>query len=122
MAAVVMVVSITTATDWCTRRSTRLKRTSCGAGTGRVAGSSVSVNGFVLASVGLADPPVDVIVAGALPVAGHDGVGELDRAQPFRALVAVHRRDVHPYRPAVIVRNRLAHHSQRDDHVGAPAL
>src|SRR4051794_34705003 len=114
MAAVAIVVSISTANDWCTRRSTRLKRTSRRAAASRGAGGSTSVNGLVLTSVRSADPPVDVVVARAFPVAGHDAVGELDRAQPLRALVAVHRRHVHAHRPPVIVADRLAEHPQGD--------
>src|SRR3954447_24468354 len=105
-----------TATARCTACSTRLKRTS------RVEDGKCSANRLVLAPVRSADPAVDVVVARLFPVTGLDGGRQLDPAEPLRALVAVHRGDVHPHRTTVVVGYRLTEHLQRDDYIAAPRL
>src|SRR5680860_1215545 len=54
----------------------------------------------VVSAIGPPHPRV-VGVPASFPVPGFDTVGDLDLIEPLDRLVAVHRRDVEPYRPAV---------------------
>src|SRR5260221_212226 len=97
----------------CTQRSTGANRSSRDGASGR---------GSVVSAIRLPDPRVDV-VAPVLPVALVRLAGGARAAvQPLARLVAVHRRDVEPDRPAVVAADAVALHVVRDHHVGAAGL
>src|SRR3954447_19960721 len=102
----------------CTHREPGPKR-----GTVRPASGCRATSGALIdaSSVRRADEPVDVVPA-MLPVARDDLVGHLDAGEPLHALLAVPRRDVGPYRAAVVVGDVAAEHLQGDDDVGQPSL
>src|SRR5205823_13801765 len=112
MAAVDMTVRNRAALTQCSARSTPSKRRR----------RAWSARGLVVATIRLPHPTVDV-VAPVLPVALLRLAGrDVDGVEPLARLVAVHGGDVHPYRSAVGVRDRLALHRVGDDHVLAPGL
>src|SRR4051812_21601990 len=102
------------------RRSARLNR---GGAVAPVleSGFDPALGGVVVAAIGPAHPSVDV-VAVLLPVSGLHFLRQLDAGEPLAALVAVHRRDVEPYRSAVRVRDVGAVELVRDDHVAPSGL
>src|SRR5204863_4928302 len=94
----------------CAVRSTRSKR-----------GITAASRRVVVPVVRAPDPRVDVVAA-FLPVAGDDLTGHLDPVEPLDGLVAVHRRDVEPYRTAVCVRQLFAFKLVRHEHIVAASL
>src|SRR3954463_2981528 len=105
-------------TQWSVR-STRSNRSS--GISARPRARVATSGGVVIAPVGTADPAVDVI-APHFPVALLHVTRQLDGVEPLERLVAVHRRDVEPDRPAVHVGQRVALELVRDEHVASARL
>src|SRR5258708_545713 len=93
----------------CTQRSPRVKRSSS-------AGWRI-----VAASVGLADPGVDVVTL-VFPEPGRYVACKLDAAEPLARFVAVHRSYVEADRAAVVAGDGRAEHLERDEHIAALCL
>src|ERR1700712_4839806 len=99
MTAVRMQIPMKIAVSQCTQREPRPNRS-----ISSPVSSGATVSGVLIETppVRLAHEPVDVIAA-VLPVARDNDVGHLDAGEPVDDLVAVHRRDVEPDRPTMVV-------------------